>query len=55
LFFTALVGLAFSLYLTRIEAYVLEVWCIYCVASLATITLITISSGITLAMKRSQS
>jgi vitamin-K-epoxide reductase (warfarin-sensitive) len=55
LFFTALVGIAFSLYLTRIEAYVLEVWCIYCVASLATITLITISSGITLAMKRSQS
>jgi vitamin-K-epoxide reductase (warfarin-sensitive) len=54
LFFTALVGLAFSLYLTRIEAYVLEVWCIYCVASLAIITLVTISSGISLVMNRSQ-
>jgi uncharacterized membrane protein len=55
LFFTALAGLAFSLYLTRIEAYVLEVWCIYCVASLAIITLITISSGISLVMHRDQS
>ena len=55
LLIAAVIGLAFSLYLTRIEAYVLEVWCIYCVASLATITLITISSGITLAMKRAQS
>lgn len=41
----AVLGLAFSLYLTRIEAYVLEVWCIYCVASLAVITLITLSSA----------
>jgi uncharacterized membrane protein len=54
LLIAAVIGLAFSLYLTRIEAYVLEVWCIYCVASLAIITLITISSGISLAMKRSQ-
>jgi len=44
----ALIGLAFSLYLTRIEAYVLEVWCIYCVASLAVITLITASSAVDL-------
>ena len=27
-------GLAFSLYLANIEAHVLQVWCIYCVASL---------------------
>lgn len=51
----ALIGLGFSLYLTRIEAYVLEVWCIYCVASLAVITLLTISSGINLAMNRQRS
>jgi len=38
----AVVGLAFSLYLTRIEARVLEVWCIYCVISLAIISLITV-------------
>jgi len=37
----AVVGLAFSLYLTRIEARVLEVWCIYCVISLGIISLIT--------------
>ena len=38
----ALVGLAFSLYLARIEAHVLGVWCIYCVISLADISLITL-------------
>jgi vitamin-K-epoxide reductase (warfarin-sensitive) len=35
-------GLAFSLYLARIEAHVLGVWCIYCVISLADISLITL-------------
>jgi vitamin-K-epoxide reductase (warfarin-sensitive) len=38
----ALVGLAFSLYLARIEAHVLGVWCIYCVISLTDISLITV-------------
>jgi uncharacterized membrane protein len=38
----ALLGLGFSLYLTRIEARILQVWCIYCVISLATISLITL-------------
>ncbi len=38
----ALVGLAFSLYLAHIEAHVLGVWCIYCVISLGTISVITI-------------
>jgi vitamin-K-epoxide reductase (warfarin-sensitive) len=38
----ALVGLAFSLYLARIEAHVLGVWCIYCVISLGDISLITL-------------
>jgi uncharacterized membrane protein len=50
----AVIGLAFSLYLTRIEAYVIEVWCIYCVASLATITLITASSAVDLVIHRSR-
>ena len=39
----ALIGLVFSLYLTRIEARVLGVWCIYCVISLAMISLITVA------------
>jgi vitamin-K-epoxide reductase (warfarin-sensitive) len=39
---TALAGLAFSLYLARIEAHVLGVWCIYCVISLGDISLITL-------------
>ena len=37
----ALAGVGFSLYLTYIEKYVLEVYCIYCVASLAIILLVT--------------
>ena len=41
---TALVGLAFSLYLAHIEAHVLGVWCIYCVISLGIISLITLLS-----------
>jgi vitamin-K-epoxide reductase (warfarin-sensitive) len=39
---TALAGLAYSLYLAHIEAHVLGVWCIYCVISLANISLITV-------------
>ena len=39
----ALIGLAFSLYLTHIEASVLGVWCIYCVISLAMISLISVA------------
>ncbi|HKF21727.1 MAG TPA: vitamin K epoxide reductase family protein [Candidatus Angelobacter sp.] len=42
LLLAALVGLGFSLYLTRIEAQVLQVWCLYCVISLASISLITL-------------
>jgi vitamin-K-epoxide reductase (warfarin-sensitive) len=38
----ALAGLAFSLYLARIEARVLGVWCIYCVISLGTISVTTL-------------
>lgn len=39
-----LVGLAFTLYLTRIEAKVLEVYCLYCVISQGTIAIITLLS-----------
>jgi len=39
---TAIAGLAFALYLTYVEAYVLETWCILCLASFALISLITV-------------
>jgi uncharacterized membrane protein len=34
-------ALGFSLYLTYIEKYVLEVYCIYCVTSLGIVTILT--------------
>ena len=40
----AVVGLAFSLYLAYVEARILELWCIYCVISLAAISAITVLS-----------
>jgi vitamin-K-epoxide reductase (warfarin-sensitive) len=40
----ALAALAFSLYLTYIEKYVLEVYCIYCVTSLGIIAVTTVLS-----------
>jgi uncharacterized membrane protein len=41
LLLAALAGLAFSLYLTHIEAAILQIWCIYCVISLVMISLIS--------------
>jgi vitamin-K-epoxide reductase (warfarin-sensitive) len=41
---SALVALAFSLYLTHIEKDVLLVWCVYCVTSLGIVSLITLAS-----------
>jgi vitamin-K-epoxide reductase (warfarin-sensitive) len=38
----ALAGMAFSLYLTNIEARVLGVWCLYCVISQAIIALLAL-------------
>ena len=38
----ALAALTFSLYLAHIEKDILGVWCIYCVASLGTISLMTL-------------
>src|SRR5271155_5542381 len=40
----ALAGLAFSLYLAHVEAHILGVWCVYCVASLTAISLLTLLS-----------
>lgn len=37
-----LVALGFALYLTNIEAHVLEVWCLYCVISQGIIAILTL-------------
>lgn len=37
----AVPGLAFALYLAHVEAHILGVWCVYCVASLVDISVIT--------------
>ncbi len=44
LLFFSLGALAFSLYLTHIEASELQVWCILCVISMGTISLLTLSA-----------
>lgn len=46
----AIPALLFSCYLSYIEKYILEKWCIYCVISLSIITLITLLSLIALGM-----
>lgn len=46
LFFAALAGLVFALYLTYLEAYKLETWCILCLSSLLLIALITLLAGL---------
>jgi vitamin-K-epoxide reductase (warfarin-sensitive) len=45
-------ALAFSLYLTHIEARILQVWCEYCVGSLITISLVTLLAIIQLVLRR---
>jgi vitamin-K-epoxide reductase (warfarin-sensitive) len=47
-FVAALAGLAFALYLSHIEASILEVWCLYCVISQGIIALITFVAAIDL-------
>lgn len=47
----ALVGLAFSLYLAYLEAYVLGVWCILCLGTLATIVTITVLAAVAVVKK----
>ena len=51
----AVVGLAFALYLTYIEARVLGVWCILCLSSLALIASITVTSLLVWVRSRSGS
>jgi vitamin-K-epoxide reductase (warfarin-sensitive) len=43
---TAVAGLAFALYLTYVEGYVLGTWCILCLSSLGLISAITLLAGI---------
>jgi vitamin-K-epoxide reductase (warfarin-sensitive) len=50
----ALIGLSFSLYLAHVEAHILGVWCIYCVASLAAISLLTLLGFATILTMRSR-
>ena len=55
LLLAALIGMAFALYLTNIEAKVLGVWCLYCVISqgiIAAITLLAIGWTVWHAMRR---
>jgi uncharacterized membrane protein len=40
------IGLAFALYLTYVEAYILMTWCILCLTSLSLILLIAVLAGI---------
>ena len=42
----AIAGLAFALYLTYIEGYVLGTWCILCLSSLCAIAGITVLAGV---------
>lgn len=46
LFVAALLGLVFALYLTYVEAYKLETWCVLCLTSLALISSIAVLTGV---------
>jgi len=50
----AVIGLAFSLYLAHVEAHILGVWCVYCVASLTAIALLTLLAFGTIIFSRTQ-
>jgi uncharacterized membrane protein len=47
----SLAGLGFALYLTYVEAFVLAVWCILCLSSLALIVVITVLSSVLVAQR----
>jgi len=42
----ALAGLGFALYLTYVEGYVLETWCVLCLSSLGLIATITVLAAV---------
>ena len=46
LLIAALAGLGFALYLTYVEAYLLETWCVLCLSSLAFILLISLLASV---------
>jgi uncharacterized membrane protein len=46
LLIASLAGLGFALYLTYVEAFLLNTWCILCVSSLGLIALITVLAGV---------
>jgi uncharacterized membrane protein len=48
----ALGGFAFSMYLTAIEAFVLEAWCIYCIVSAALMTALAVVWTLVLTLQR---
>ena len=50
----AVIGMAFALYLTHIEATVLEVWCLYCVISQGIIAMLTLLALAWVAWARSR-
>jgi vitamin-K-epoxide reductase (warfarin-sensitive) len=55
LLLAALIGMAFALYLTNIEAKVLGVWCVYCVISqgiIAALLLLSIGWSVFYALRR---
>jgi vitamin-K-epoxide reductase (warfarin-sensitive) len=45
------IGFAFAAFLTYLEAYVIEKWCIYCLYSLAIITAILLATLVTLGLE----
>ncbi len=51
----AVAGLAFALYLTYVEGYVLETWCILCLSSLGLITGIGVLAAVVRARASSSS
>jgi len=51
LLIASLVGLGFALYLTYVEAFVLAVWCILCLSSLALIATIAVLSSVLVASR----
>src|SRR5947199_165420 len=47
-----IIVLAFAIYLTYVEAYVLDTWCVLCLSSLALIATITFLAGVVQARAR---
>ncbi len=53
-FLLAIGAMGFALYLSYIEDRILLVWCLYCVISQATITLVLLTSGLRLFFERAK-